>query len=86
MLDSGRVAGAEAAPPSSQSSTVPMIAVCLRSIALTAALFVLGMLLGLGLHLIAPGRGASHAGRNASVVVMKPVTDPAALAAVSIPR
>jgi hypothetical protein len=60
-----------------------MIAVCLRSIALAAALFVLGMLLGLGLHLIAPGAGDRRASRNASVVVTRPVTDPKALAAVS---
>jgi hypothetical protein len=85
MLEADHVAGAEAAPPSSQSSTVPMIAVCLRSIVLAAALFVLGLLLGLGLHLIAPGRGESHAGRNVSVVVTRPATDPIALAAVSAP-
>jgi hypothetical protein len=60
-----------------------MIADCLHSIALAAALFVLGMLVGLGLHLIAPGDGESRASRNASVVVMRPVTDPQALAAVS---
>jgi hypothetical protein len=60
-----------------------MIAVCLRSLALATALFVLGMLLGLGLHLVAPAGSDSRAARNASVVVTRPVTDPAALAAVS---
>jgi hypothetical protein len=62
-----------------------MIAECLRSIALAAALFGLGMLLGLGLRLVAPDGGESRAARNASVVVTRPVTDPIALAAVAAP-
>jgi hypothetical protein len=62
---------------------VPMIAVCVRSIALAAVLFALGVLLGLGLHIIAPGDSGGRAARNASVVVSRPATDPVALAAVS---
>jgi hypothetical protein len=58
-----------------------MIAVCVRSVVFAATLFLIGVLLGLGLHVVSAM--VSSSSRNTSVVVSAPLTDPVALAAVS---
>jgi hypothetical protein len=54
-----------------------MIALCARSVALAAALFLIGILLGLALHVISPA--TTYSSRNSSTVVV--VSVPAATSA-----
>jgi hypothetical protein len=54
-----------------------MIALCARSVALAAALFLIGILLGLALHVISPAM--TYSSRNSSTVVV--VSVPAATSA-----
>jgi hypothetical protein len=45
-----------------------MIALCARSVILAAALFLVGVLIGLALHVISPAETVSS--RNSSIVVV----------------